>query len=250
MIMLLLAVTAVVEVEPENVDAFLEELAARRDAIYVVRARIQRENITPDGVFEAKGAMLYARPRRIVFRYEDAAVTDLLIDGRRIYRYDEDMEQLLIDELEDDPATEALYLGFEKDFNRLRKAFDISFFIPEAREGAVKGLLLKPKQEENGEESNPAAAFEAVYLYLREDDYLPTRVVVVNDADSSVELRLSEYEVNCAIEPAETQFQIPEGTMIVENQEAYEEAPPGGLSLPRDPVVPEATSVAGETSSP
>jgi outer membrane lipoprotein-sorting protein len=247
-IMLLLVLAAGVEVEPESVDAFLEELAARRDAIHGVRARIHRENSTPDGVFEAKGTLLYARPRRIVFRYEDPAVTDLLIDGRRIYRYDEDMEQLLIDDLEDDPATEALYLGFEKDFNRLREAFDLSFFIPETKEGAVKGLLLKPKEETNEEDTGPAAAFEAVYLYLREEDYLPSRVLLVNDADSRVDLRMSDYEVNGPIAPEETQFRIPEGTMIVENQEAYEEAPSGGLHLPRDPIIPKA--VPEEMPSP
>ncbi|MFO7975332.1 MAG: outer membrane lipoprotein carrier protein LolA [Candidatus Hydrogenedentota bacterium] len=248
--MLLAALAAAVEVETESMDAFLEELAARRDAIHVVRADIHRENTTPDGIFEAQGAMVYARPRRIVFRYEDPVVTDLLIDDRRIYRYDEDMEQLLVDDLDDDPATEALYLGFEKDFGRLREAFELSFFIPETKEGAVKGLLLKPRKEANGDETGPAAVFEAVYLYLREEDYLPTRVVVVNDEESRVELRMSDYEVNCPIEPEETQFRVPEGTMIVENQEAYEEAPPGGLLLPRDPVIPKAVSSPEETSSP
>ncbi len=244
MIVLLLAAIAAVEaVETENADAFLEELEARRSALRVVEARIHRENVTPDGVFEATGTMLYAHPRRIVFRYEDPSVTDLLIDKLRIYRYDEDMEQLLIDDLENDPATEALYIGFEKDFKRLREAFDVFLFIPEVKEGAVKGLLLRPKERADEDDANPAAGFEEVYLYLRDEDYLPTRVIVVNDADSHVELRMSDYRANGTIEPEQTQFKIPEGTVIIENQESYEEAPAGGVLLPRDPVIPE---IAGE----
>jgi len=247
-IVLLLAAAAAVETE--SVDAFLEELAAKRDAIHVVRAQLERENITPDGVFEAKGTMLYARPRRIVFRYEDPTVTDLLIDGRRIYRYDEDMEQLQIDDLDDDPATEALYLGFENDFARLREAFEVSFFIPEIKEGAVKGLLLRPKKKTGEDGTATAAVFDEVFLYLREDDFLPTRVIVVNDADSRVDIRMSNYEVNCKIEPVESQFQVPEGTVVIENQESYEEVPSGGLLLPRDPVVPEASPGPEENPRP
>jgi len=232
--------TVFAALEPENVDAFLEELSARRDAIRVVQARIERENVTTDGVFEARGTMLFVHPKRIVFRYDESSETDLLIDALRLYRYDEDMEQLQIDDLQDDPATEALYMGFAKDFKRLREAFDVSLFIPEVKEGAVKGLLLRPRKRESEDEAasaGPAAAFEEVYLYLRETDYLPTRVIVVNDANSRVEIRMSEYRVNEAVEPGQTQFSIPEGTVIIENQETYEEAPAGGLLLPRDPAV-------------
>jgi outer membrane lipoprotein-sorting protein len=244
----LLAVFAAVETE--SVDAFLKELEAKRDKLQVVQARIHRENITPDGVFEAEGTMLYAHPRRIVFRYEDPTVTDLLIDNLRVYRYDEDMEQLLIDDLEDDPATEALYIGFERDLKRLREAFDVSLFIPEVKEGAVKGLLLRPREAGEEDEAGPAATFESVYLYLREEDYLPTRVIVVNDADSQVEMRMSEYRVNQRIDPAQTQFRIPEGTVIIENQESFEEAPEGGLLLPRDPIVPKTATEAEGAPAP
>lgn len=235
MVLLLAVATA----ETNEVDAFFEEFAAHRDAIRVVRARVHHENVTPDGVFEAEGTLLYAAPRRIVFRYDDPTVTDLLIDQLRLYRFDKDLEQLLIDQLEDDPATEALYLGFDSDLRRLRKAFEVNLFIPEAREGAVQGILLRPKDPEDDDEVAPAAVFEEVYLYLREDDYLPTRVIVVNDAHSHVEMRFSDYEVNSPIEPAETQFFLPEGTVIVENQEFFHQAPEGGLMLPRDPIIPE-----------
>jgi len=235
MVLLLAAAT----VETNDVDAFFEEFAAHRDAIKVVRARVQRENVTPDGVFEAGGTLLYTAPRRIVFRYDDPMVTDLLIDQLRLYRYDKDLEQLLIDELDDDPATEALYLGFDSDLKRLRETFEVNLFIPEAREGAVRGVLLQPKEPDNDEETPPAAVFEEVYLYLREDDYLPTRVIVVNDTHARVEMRFSNYEVNCPVEPAETQFFLPEGTVIVENQESFHQVPEGGLMLPRDPIIPE-----------
>ena len=79
--------TVFAAVEPENVDAFLEELSARRDAIRVVQARIERENVTTDGVFEARGTMLFVHPKRIVFRYDESSETDLLIDALRLYRY-------------------------------------------------------------------------------------------------------------------------------------------------------------------
>jgi outer membrane lipoprotein-sorting protein len=250
---ILLLWTMLSAAEPESVDAFLEELSARRTAVRVVQARLERENVTTDGVFEAQGTVLFVHPRRIVFRYDESAETDVLIDGLRLYRYDRDMEQLQIDDLEDDPATEAFYLGFAKDFKRLREAFDVALFIPEIKEGAVKGLLLRPKKVESEDESDlpgPAAAFEEVYLYLREPDYLPTRVIVVNDANSRVEIRLSHYRVNEAVDTAQTQFRIPEGTVIIENQETFEEAPAGGLFLPRAPAVLELPLSAEEAPAP
>ena len=48
---------------------------------------------------------------------------------------------------------------------------------------------------------------------------------------------MSDYRVNEAVEPGQTQCSIPEGTVIIENQDTYEEAPAGGLLLPRDPAV-------------
>ncbi len=61
---------------------------------------------------------------------------------------------------------------------------------------------------------------------------------------------MSDYRVNGMIEPEQTQFKIPEGTVIIENQESYEEAPAGGVLLPRDPVIPEITAEPVEHPEP
>ena len=216
---MLLLWTVFAAVEPENVDAFLEELSARRDAIRVVQARIERENVTTDGVFEARGTMLFVHPKRIVFRYDESSETDLLIDALRLYRYDEDMEQLQIDDLQDDPATEALYMGFAKDFKRLREAFDVSLFIPEVKEGAVKGLLLRPRKRESEDE----AASQARRRRLRGVP-VSSRDRLPSDAGDRSQRRqfaggnrMSEYRVNGRWARADPVLD-PRGTVIIETR--------------------------------
>ena len=226
-----------------DLDAFLEKFQEKRAGIAVLEATFHRVNITEDEAFEVEGTLLYAKPRRVVFRHADEETPDVLIDGLRLYTTtDREMEQLDITDLEDDPKTEALFVGFEHDVKRLRKAYDLTLFDPQGKARAVQGMELRPK-EDDGE----SGMFRSIRLYLREEDYLPVFVEIDQEGGARVEIRIHEYRINQPVDPKKTQFLVPEGTVIVENEESFEEAGPGGKWVPEKPIETNATSTEPET---
>lgn len=222
-----LAVSAAAQ---DELDRFFEEFKERRESIHALEGKFERENITSEGTFRAEGELLYVRPRRLIFRHEEPEMPDTIVDGLRVYEYDEELEQLQIRDLDDDGRTEALFIGFEQDLGRLREAYDIEFFDPGEVKDAVKGLVLRPKPDPDNEQE--PRLFEALRLYLRAKDYLPVRVVIVNNADSTVDIRVAGYRINKKLDPRKTQILVPEGTVVVENEQSFDEVGPGGMRFP------------------
>ncbi len=232
---LMMAFAAADSAPLDPVDVFFAEFADKRAHIQVLEATFERKNITPDETFATKGKLLYAKPRRIILRHDDTEVPDLMLDAERIFEHDRDMEQLEIHHLRGDVSVEALFVGFEAETNRLREAYDVELFDPVEEEGAAKGLVLRPKKREGEEE---AALFERVRLFLRKGDYLPCRIVIVNDSDSRTDTRITNFIVNHKIDPKTTQIFLKEGTVIIEDEESVDTAPPGGLRLPTKAIAP------------
>lgn len=226
-------------------DAFFADFAARRNRIRVLEARFTQETVTPDETIASTGTLVYVKPKRLIFRYEDPELV-YIIDGLMTYEYDAELEQLQIFEIEDRPETEALFLGFDDSTDRLREAYDIEILPPEEG-GDGKAIRLKPKTRDSD-----TVYFQFVTLELRAEDYLPTRIYIQNDEDSHVLIRVSDFAVNRALEAEDTQIFLPEGTDIVNNERYVETVGPEGKRVPppMDPADVTETPLegpAGET---
>ena len=244
MYLVALAVLSTLAVE-DPLEEFFADFAKKRDGMRVVEARFVQKNITPDEVSSSAGTIVYVRPRRIVFRYEDPEIVHL-VDGLRMYEYDAELKQVIIYDLEDDPQTEALFLSFDDDTKRLREAYAVSFFEP-GKEGA-KGLLLVPKPK-----NNEIPFFERARLHLRAKDYLPYLVEIVNDEESRVIIKVEDLKVNGDLEPRKVQIAVPEGTKVIENDVPIETVGPGGKWLPEQALPqkrPAAESSGEEVAAP
>lgn len=217
----------------QPLDAFWADFAQKRDQVVVLEAKFTQTNTSVDEEEVSKGTLVYAKPRRIVFSYETPEKSVCLIDGLRVYEYDVEFKQVQIFNLEDDAETEALYLGFESDIARLTKAYDVEMMEPGDAFPNTKCIVLKPKPRED----NSAPLFERVHLYLRDKDYLPVRIYIVNDEDSSVDIEIKDIAVNKPLEPAATQLDLPEGVRIIEDDVFVEQVGPEGKRTP-DSVVP------------
>ncbi|MBX7258130.1 MAG: outer membrane lipoprotein carrier protein LolA [Candidatus Hydrogenedentes bacterium] len=214
------------------VAAFLAEFAEKREHIQGLTARFLQENVTEDETTPSTGEIVYAKPRRILFRYADPSVT-YLIEGLRVYEYDEQLEQVQIFDLGDDPQAEALFLGFDSDTTRLKEAYEIALGEPEKPDCGKKGLELTPRlKPDAGQSDTVTPLFNKVRLTLREGDYLPCFIHVFNDDDSEVRISVSDISVNSTATPMPVELLLPEGTRIIENEESVKTVGPGGMRIP------------------
>lgn len=221
-----LLVTAAAAATPPDFDAFFEDFAKKRDAIEVIEARFVQRSIVPGEILVSDGTLLYARPRRIVFRTGDPERVTL-IDGRRGFEYEPEIRQLAIYALDDQPAADVFFMGFDSDLGAMREAYEVNLFTTDDPERGSRGIQIKPLPE-----SEDAAYFNQVNLYLRDDDYLPYRIHIVNDAESQTILEFTHYVVNGGPAPEDSQIFVPEGVTIVEDGEVIERTGPEGARLP------------------
>lgn len=233
--MALAAMTLAILAQTPTVDAFLKNFAEKRAHVVKLEAAFTQDTVTPDETTRAVGRIVYERPRRILLHYFDPEVV-YLVDGTRVYQYNAGIEQVQIYDLDADPQMEALFLGFDEDTARLREAYTLGVFDAENACG-TKGLRLIPLQvrkEETGQDTpeEVSGLFEEVELFLREEDYLPCRIHVVNDAESSVEIRVDRFKLNADAGDATAQIDLPEGTSIIENEVLIEKVGAGGKRIP------------------
>lgn len=215
---------------PLDLDEFFVEFAQKREKIQRLRAPFTQLTVTPDETFTSTGHIIYARPKQMILYYDggedggDAVV--YVTDGKVYYEYDEESRQLQSWEIEDRPDTEALFLGFSDDSARLREAYQIILRPPEDAGGGVE-LELRPLDPGSGE-----SEFEKIVLQLREEDLLPAKIHLVNDAESNTTIVIGVFAINRA-EGSEVFLLVPEGTEILHDEEYVETAGPGGVRIPR-----------------
>lgn len=219
---------------PPEFDVFFEQFAEKRAGIQILEANIREDTIQYGDTTTRNGRLIFGKPRRILFRY-DGDEPAMMIDDRRVYEFDPLVEQLQIYDIEDGPEASIFFLGFDSDPEALREAYDVRLFTVQSEE-ARRGIEIRPFKENINE-----APFVEVTIYLRESDYLPHRIDIEFDGDTRMVTEFSNYRINHAIDPAETQLRIPAGTRIIENNEVTVRAVPGGgLLMPPTPLeVPE-----------
>lgn len=221
---------AVAITAPPSFEEFFEDFQARRQGIEVLQAFFLEENYLPGEVFASEGTVLYARPRRLVRRTESPDKTTLLVDGGQAYQYEPEVEQCVIYDLEDEPAADILFLGFDSDLAALNDAYEMSIFsvVDEAAAAIGKlGVIIRPYAEDL-----ETAPFQEVSLYLRDADYLPWKIRVVTDAETQTIIMLKDYRINGNPDPSETQIILPEGTTLVENDKIVETVSAQGRRIP------------------
>lgn len=241
---LLVFVTALAADTPQagSADRFFAEFSEKRTGIEVLEARFLQQNVSPDETLHSEGSIVYARPRRIVFRYDkpDPGVT-YLISERQVYEYQPKNGQLDIYTLEENPQTEIFFLGFENNMDALREGYEVDLFDPGKASDrpandaapAIRAVSLRPKPRPDQEPS-----FREIRLFLRADDYLPVRIHMINDEESEVLIDVSDYRVNQKLDPAKTQISLPEGARIIEDDNLIEKVGPNGKLIPDPAAIP------------
>jgi outer membrane lipoprotein-sorting protein len=214
-----------------SLDAFFADFAKKRDAVHSLEARFTQKNISPEEVVDSSGSIVYVKPQHIVFRYDKPdAGTTYLMHGHRVYEYEPDIKQLQVYDLEKNTKTAIFFLGFDDDTKALRDAYDVSLLEVNEKPVRSRGISLRPKNAQEG-------TFREVKLYLRDADYLPYRIHILNDDDSEVEITITDFAINGKLDPSKTQIRLPEATKIIENDQGAETVGPGGKTVPEEHTV-------------
>jgi len=236
---------------------FFDAFSKKRDQIRTLEAQFVQSIVSQGEAVEAHGTLVYMNPRRILFRYDEKqGGTTYLIDKRRAYQYDPDIKQAQVFDLTDNAQTEVFFLGFDANVDVLTQAYDLSLFAPDSKAapGATQGLSIRPKKElpstaEDLSRDTQAAPFQEVKLYLREADYLPVRIEILNEDKSHTSINVSDFEINKELDPARAEIAVPEGTKVYADDQLIETIGSGGAVLPR-PVPTASEPVIQSTELP
>lgn len=221
-----------------DVQEVFRRFTEERDEIRSMQAQFTQLTMTPDEDIESTGTITYVNPKRIIFRYSDPPITYMINQGNA-YEYDEELEQVLVYDIEGRPEAEAFFLGLDSDSKRVQDAYDMTLLAADDPERDAFALQLVPKESED---SDPI--FERATLQLRQGDFMPTHIHIVNSEDSHVRFTLTDFVLNEALPREQSHVFVPEGSDCVVNDVAEDPVETGGRYYPLDVVVED--SVEGQ----
>jgi len=198
--------------DENDFDAFFKAFKEKRDGIGSLTAHFTQRTFLPDEVITTEGALYYSKPRRIMFKTDDPDRATL-VDNRRGYEYDAEIKQLTIFDIEDQPRANIFFLGFDDDTEALQQAYQVQLMITHDARG-MHGIKIQPRPDTHDE-----VYFMEVNLFLREEDYLPYRIHIVNDAESEVFIDIDTMEPQPEPDLESVRILAPPGIKIIENDQ-------------------------------
>ncbi|MEX2016605.1 MAG: outer membrane lipoprotein carrier protein LolA [Candidatus Hydrogenedentales bacterium] len=219
---------------PDELDKFVQSFSEKRDDIVSLRAPFTQRTVTPEEILTSHGEVVYMRPKRLLFRYTEPEQVYML-ENLRAYEYDPELRQLQIFDLEEQPQTAALFLGFEEDIARLRDAYDLRLLIAADSDTPV-AFEIVPKPDD----ADAEAYFERVIVYLRPQDYLPEELHIINSAESQTIIRFEDYRINEQMDETDVQLYAAPGTDVIVNEEFIERVEEPGKRFPTETAKPAA----------
>ncbi len=216
-----------------DLNTFLKELSQSRESIKTFRARFIQVVESPGDSFRASGTLVFAQPRRLVYRTNDLVT---LVDGGTSYEYEKDLKQVLVDDIAGTPLEDLFFFGFDGNMGKLRERYVLRVFDEPGDPIGRRRLSIRPKPEEQ-----EAAPFIEVIIAFRDKDLLPHQIRVQNDEDASTTYILNTYELNAKLKGPDTEIILPPGTIIVRRGEVVEEVGEDGKRVPEQPVNPDPT---------
>ena len=192
----LLLVLGVVNAQASSMGA-LEQYFSE---VQTLSGRFVQETVdSTGGVIEtAEGEFLIARPDRFRWDYVLPYEQEIVADGRQLWVYDIDLDQVVVR-----PVDEALGVGAAQllsgDIQSLQASFDIE-------QGDAGALLLTPV--------DPAWAFQQIRLQLRQG--VPERMEIADGMGQTVVVEFHDVVVNPDIPDRDFEFVAPAHVDVIE----------------------------------
>src|SRR5438552_762164 len=206
LIFLLFGNRAGVAAETKNADAIVDSLQKNYDATvdFTADFRQETEVKTLNRSLKAFGKLSFKRPGKMLWRYEEPKGQFVLADGKHLYFYQPDQNQVIKSPLKnafrgDIPLSFLLGLGnLKKDFNATLKASEDSQYV----------VRLEPKGEAGG--------FNEILIGVSKASYDIVWVSVRDAASNLTTLRFSGMRKGVGLKDSLFEVQIPKGADMVE----------------------------------
>ncbi|MFA7693096.1 MAG: outer membrane lipoprotein carrier protein LolA [Candidatus Hydrogenedentales bacterium] len=211
--------------EDQQFDDFFKAFRNKRDDIGSLQADFVQKTILPQEIITSEGKLFFSKPRRILFATTDPERATL-VDERVGYEYDAEIRQLTVFTIEDHPRANIFFLGFDDDTEALKSAYELTLFESDDPRGS-KGIKIKPRADTDEE-----VYFLEANLFLRDEDYLPYRIHIVNDQESQLYIDVQNILKKKEQDWESVRFFIPEGVKIVESDRVVETVAEGGRYIP------------------
>ena len=192
--------------ESRSAEQIIDSLQKNYDATadFIADFRQETEVKTLNRKLKASGKLYFKRPGKMLWRYEEPKGQFVLADGKNLYFYQPDQNQVIKSPLKnafrtDIPLSFLLGLGnLKKDFNATLKGIEESQYV----------LLLEPK----GELGGFSEVLVGVGRKTSDIDW-----VSVRDAAANVTtIRFSAMRKGVGVEESLFRFQVPDGVDVVE----------------------------------
>jgi outer membrane lipoprotein carrier protein len=192
--------------ENNGAEAIVDKLQQNYDATadFVADFRQKTEVKTLNRSLKAFGKLSFKRPGKMLWRYEEPKGQFVLADGKHLYFYQPDQNQVIKSPLKnafrgDIPLSFLLGLGnLKKDFNAILKASEDSQYV----------LRLEPKGEAGG--------FNEILIGVSKASYDIVWVSVRDAASNLTTLRFSGMRKAVGLKDSLFEVQIPKGADVVE----------------------------------
>ena len=160
----------------------------------------------------SSGTFSIKRPDNFRWEIKESFTQTIVADGKQLWTYDEDLEQVTIQDQNQVLANSPLLL-LTSDGTELAESFDISLVTLEKTEDVVESdnllFLLKPKQTGN--------VFDSVHI-LFEDKKL-TELLMADTLGQKTSVKFSSVKINEKLDPSLFNFTVPEGVDVVDSRE-------------------------------
>jgi outer membrane lipoprotein carrier protein len=201
------------------VDAFLAFTSSSRTAT----ARFEQQVFDRSGrqVERATGDFAFSRPGKFRWAYDRPLRTLVVADGRKLWIYDEDLNQVTVRPMDRAlSATPAALLAGEADVTAV-------FTLREAgRVDGLEWLEAVPKERDTG--------FDRVRIGMKGG--APAAMELVDSLGGRTVLRFPEFRARAAVDPSVFRFTPPAGADVLEDSPRERAtAPQAGGGSPRKP---------------
>jgi outer membrane lipoprotein carrier protein len=196
-----------VAAESQNADAIVEALQKSYDATadFVADFRQETEVKTLNRSLKAWGKVSFKRPAKMLWRYEEPKGQFVLADGKHLYFYQPEPNQVIKTPLKNAFRTD-IPLSFLLGIGNLKKDFKATL---KAAEQTQNVLRLEPR-------SDTSAGFGEILLGVSKNS-ADILWVSVRDASSNLTtIRLSEMRKGVGLKDSLFTLQIPDGADVVE----------------------------------
>lgn len=205
LIRLLLLAALAFAITPAQAD---DEVAVQRltqllNKAQTLTARFSQLSLDGSGtrLQETAGELALKRPG--LFRWHtDAPLEQLLVsDGKQVWLYDPDLEQVTIQKL-DQRLTHTPALLLSGDVSQIRESFEISF----KESGDVVDFILRPKASDT--------LFDSLRLSFRKG--VLNDMQLIDSVGQRTNILFLGVKMNEALDPDQFKFQIPQGADVIQ----------------------------------